>query len=162
MAVILNASTSTGFVQSADTSGVISLQTNGTEALKIDSSGNVLVTTPSGLGYGTGSGGTVTQGAGSGKATAVTLNRPTGRITMDNAALASAATISFFLNNSDIASTDTIIVHPSSGSSAAVNYIVFVGAVAAGSCQICVRNNTAGSLSEALVLNFAVIKGVTA
>jgi hypothetical protein len=37
MAVILNASTSSGFVQSADTSGVITLQNNGTAALSVDS-----------------------------------------------------------------------------------------------------------------------------
>jgi hypothetical protein len=47
MAVILNASTSTGFVQSADTSGEITLQTNGTEAMRIDTSGNLLVGTTS-------------------------------------------------------------------------------------------------------------------
>lgn len=40
MAVILNASTSSGFVQSADTSGVITLQNNGTDALSV-SSGNL-------------------------------------------------------------------------------------------------------------------------
>jgi hypothetical protein len=37
MAVILNASTSSGFVQSADTSGVITLQNNGTSALSVNS-----------------------------------------------------------------------------------------------------------------------------
>lgn len=40
MAVIINASTSTGLVQSADTSGVITLQNNGTNALTV-SSGNL-------------------------------------------------------------------------------------------------------------------------
>ena len=37
MAVILNASTSAGFIQTADTSGVITLQNNGTAALSVDS-----------------------------------------------------------------------------------------------------------------------------
>lgn len=37
MAVTINASTSTGLVQSADTSGVITLQNNGTNAVTIDS-----------------------------------------------------------------------------------------------------------------------------
>jgi hypothetical protein len=37
MAVIINASTSTGLVQSADTSGVITLQNNGTNAVTVDS-----------------------------------------------------------------------------------------------------------------------------
>ena len=38
--VILNASTSSGFVQSADTSGVLTIQNNGTDALTV-SSGNL-------------------------------------------------------------------------------------------------------------------------
>ena len=37
MAVIINASTSTGLVQSADTSGIITLQNNGTNAVTVDS-----------------------------------------------------------------------------------------------------------------------------
>ena len=37
MAVIINANTSTGLVQTADTSGVITLQNNGTNALTVDS-----------------------------------------------------------------------------------------------------------------------------
>ena len=37
MPVTINASTSTGLVQSADTSGVITLQNNGTNALTVDS-----------------------------------------------------------------------------------------------------------------------------
>lgn len=37
MAVTLNASTSSGLVQSADTSGVITLQNNGTNAVTVDS-----------------------------------------------------------------------------------------------------------------------------
>jgi hypothetical protein len=40
MAVIINASTSTGLVQSADTSGVITLQNNGTNAVTV-TSGNL-------------------------------------------------------------------------------------------------------------------------
>ena len=62
-----------------------------TERARIDSSGNVLVTNPAGLGYGTGSGGTVTQATS--KSTTVVLNKPTGQITMNGAALASGAVV---------------------------------------------------------------------
>lgn len=41
MAVILNASTSSGLVTTADNSGQISLQTNGTTAVQIDTSSNL-------------------------------------------------------------------------------------------------------------------------
>jgi hypothetical protein len=40
MAVILNASTSSGFIQTADTSGVLTIQNNGTNALSL-TSGNL-------------------------------------------------------------------------------------------------------------------------
>jgi hypothetical protein len=39
MPVILNASTSTGFVQSADTSGIVQIQSNGTTELTVTSTG---------------------------------------------------------------------------------------------------------------------------
>ena len=47
MASIINASTSSGLVQTADTSGVLQLQTNGTATATIDTSGNVGIGTTS-------------------------------------------------------------------------------------------------------------------
>jgi hypothetical protein len=44
MAVTLNASTTTGLVQSADTSGIIELQNNGTTKLTVNSSGATIPT----------------------------------------------------------------------------------------------------------------------
>jgi hypothetical protein len=41
-------------------------------------------------------------------------------------------------------------------------YSVQCDAVAAGSCRISVGNRSTGPLSEAIVLNFVVIKGVAA
>jgi hypothetical protein len=112
-----------------------------------------------GVGYGTGAGGTVTQSTN--KSTGVTLNKVTGTVTMNNAALAAATTVGFVLTNSAIAATDLVIVNIKSGATAN-SYSVTVGAVSAGSCRIEVRNVSAGELSEALVLSFAVIKGVAA
>ena len=111
-----------------------------------------------GLGYGTGAGGTVTQATS--KSTGVTLNKVCGQITMNGAALAAGASVSFTLTNSTIAATDTVNLNIGSAASAD-SYNVMVTAVAAGSCRIQVQNFSAGSLSEALVLNFAVIKAVT-
>jgi hypothetical protein len=112
-----------------------------------------------GVGYATGAGGTVTQATD--KSTGVTLNKATGQITMNNAALAAGAEVSFTLTNSVIAATDIIVVNIASGGTAGA-YGLSVTAVANGSCQITVTNLSGGSLSEALVLNFAVIKGVAA
>ena len=112
-----------------------------------------------GIGYATGAGGVVTQS--STKATGVTLNKASGQITMNNAALAAAAEVAFTLTNSAIAATDVVVVSVATGGTSA-SYGLSVTAVAAGSCEITVSNWSAGSLSEALVLNFAVIKGVGA
>jgi hypothetical protein len=109
------------------------------------------------FGYGAGAGGTVTQGTD--KATAVTLDTRCGTITMNAAALADATTVSFTLTNSQIAATDVVILnHASAGTAGA--YTLNAQA-AAGSASINVRNVSGGSLSEAIVLRFAVIKATT-
>ena len=111
-----------------------------------------------GIGYGTGAGGTVTQLTD--KATTVILNTATGNITMNAAALAGDTTVSFTLTNSAIAATDLLLIwHVSAGT---VGSYTVTATPAAGSASIVVRNVTAGSLSEAIVLKFAVFKAVTA
>jgi hypothetical protein len=110
------------------------------------------------IGYATGAGGTVTQGTS--KATAVTLNKVVGEITLHGAALAGVAIVSFTLTNTLIAATDVLILnHASVGT---VGGYAFQAQCAAGSAVINVQNNTAGSLSEAIVIRFALIKGVVA
>jgi hypothetical protein len=110
-----------------------------------------------GVGYATGAGGTVTQATS--KSTGVTLNKCCGEITLNGAALASATVVSFVLTNSAIAATDNIILnHTATGTFGAY---LLNGRCAAGSATIDVRNVTAGSLSEAIVIRFTVLKGVT-
>lgn len=113
-----------------------------------------------GIGYAAGAGGTVTQAIS--KSTGVTLNKISGAITMNNASLASSTAVSFTLTNSTISATDVVLVSVKSGVTTGGSYSVIVDAVANGSCRISVFNCTAGSLSEAIVINFAVIKAVTA
>ena len=117
---------------------------------------NVLSTTT--LGYKAGSGGTVTQGTD--KGTAVTLNKISGEIVMNAAALADDASVAFTLTNSTIAATDVVIVNVASGVAVAGSYQVTVGAVAAGSCSISVLNVSGASRTDTIKLNFAVIKAV--
>lgn len=134
---------------------------NSVEVLRIGTTKEVLVANPAGLGYGTGAGGTVTQATS--KSTAVTLNKPCGQITMHNAALAAGASVYFSLVNSIIGSADTLAVHPVFFTGTAGNeYEAWVSYLVAGQAVIGVRNNTAGSRSDPLILNFAVIKGATA
>ena len=109
-------------------------------------------------GYITGEGGTVAQATS--KATAVTLNKKCGQITMDAAALASATTVSFTLTNSTIAATDLLVLNHVSGGTAG-SYLLNAQC-GAGSVSINVRNITAGALAEAIVIGFAVVKAVIA
>ena len=132
-----------------------------TQLFAIDSSGNVLVTSSGGgLGYGTGAGGTVTQLTS--KGTAVTLNKPCGQITMNNAALAAGAEIGFVVNNTLVGGNDTIIVTQSGFAINTNNYQIRCAATATNSFVISVKNLSAISLSDALVINFTVIKGANA
>jgi len=109
-------------------------------------------------GYITGEGGTVTQATS--KSTGVTLNKKCGQITLNGAALAANTTVSFTLTNSTIAATDLLVLnHVSAGTAGSYALNAQAGA---GSASINVRNITAGSLSEAIVIGFAVIKAVTA
>lgn len=111
-----------------------------------------------GIGYVTGAGGTVTQLTS--KSTGVTLNKVCGAITMNNASLAAATIVSFVLTNSAIAAGDLLVLNHKSGGTPG-SYTLNARA-AAGSATIDVRNNTAGALSEAIVISYAVIKSVTA
>ena len=117
-------------------------------------------TTTTGLGFYTGAGGTVTQGSGSGKATAFTLDKMCGEITTDVASLTHQTVVSATWTNSKIAATDVVIInHKSGGTVGAYTFNVSCGA---GTATLYIRNNqTAGSLSDILVLSFVVIKGVT-
>jgi hypothetical protein len=112
-----------------------------------------------GIGYATGAGGAQTQGTS--KATTVTSNTICGAITMHAAELAAGATVGFQLTNSAIAATDVVIVSIKSGGTNS-SYRTQVAAVGAGSCRIELTNTTGGALSEAVVLNFTVIKAVAA
>lgn len=110
-----------------------------------------------GLGYGTGAGGTVTQATS--KTTTVTLNKPTGRITLNNSALGASSVASFQFNNSIFADTDQMIFRVAGGALDNSNYIVYAHGGTAGSAVVAVRNLSAGSLSEAIAVDFAIIKG---
>jgi len=109
------------------------------------------------IGYSAAAQGSVTQAATSGKATAVTLNKSAGQITMDNATLNAATNVAFTLTNSTIGAKDVIIFNVAGGNATPGTYNVFTSTHTAGSATVVLRNISAGPLSEAVVLNFAVI-----
>ena len=117
-----------------------------------------LDTATTGLGFYTGAGGEVIQGPGSGKSTTFTLNKMCGEITTDGAVLNAATIVSATWNNSLIAATDVVIINHKSGGTMG-SYTINV-ACGAGTATLSIRNNTASNLTDTLVLNFVVIKGV--
>lgn len=107
------------------------------------------------LGYTAAAQGAVTQLTS--KATAVTLNSSAGRITLNNAALAAQTNVSFTMNNSFISANDALIVTISGGATIE-SYNCWVNSLGAGTASITLRNITAAtSLSEAVIINFALI-----
>ncbi len=113
-----------------------------------------------GIGYATGAGLAATQS--SNKSTTVTNGDPStcGTITMNNAALNAGVIVSFTFTNAAIAATDVLALNHVSGGT--VGSYTLNAQAAAGSATINVRNNTAGNLSEAIVIQWALIKGVAA
>ena len=125
----------------------------------LTSSGSIFSNSPTaGIGYATGSGGTVTQGVTKGNG--VTLNAINGQITMNSASLSSGAIIQFTLTNSAISATDLVLVNHCSGGT--LGAYSFATTPAAGSATIFVHNLSSVTLSEPIVLQFAVIKSVIA
>ena len=106
------------------------------------------------FGYTADAQGTVTQATS--KSTAVTLDKSAGQITMNNAALASVTNVTFTLNNSFISANDILILNVSGGATSGA-YNCWVSGLSAGSASITLRNISGGSLSEAVVINFALI-----
>lgn len=106
------------------------------------------------LGYTAAAQGAVTQQTN--KSTAVTVNKSAGQITMNNATLNAATNVTFTLNNSTISANDVVVLSVASGATAGA-YNCWISSKATGSCTITVRNISGGNLSEAIVINFAVI-----
>lgn len=107
------------------------------------------------LGYTTAAQGTVTQLTS--KSTAVTLNKSAGQITMNNASLATATNATFTLNNTYLSNNDTVILTIAGGQATPGSYNVFANSVGTGTVSITLRNISGGTLSEAVVINFAII-----
>lgn len=107
------------------------------------------------LGYAAAAQGTVTQATS--KSTGVTINKSAGQITMNNAALGATTNVAFTMTNSTISAKDVVVVNVAGGVASNETYNCWVSGHAAGSCTFVLRNISGGSLSEAVVLNFAVI-----
>jgi len=124
----------------------------------VNGSGGISLTDGGTVGYGTGAGGTVAQSGN--KSGGVTLNKPSGQITMQNTNLAADTTVNFVLTNSTIAANDLLIINQTSTANS--GGYVFNAICNTGNANIAVRNIMAATAGDAIVLRFAVIKGATA
>lgn len=122
--------------------------------VQIDINGNVAVIGGGVLGYGSGTGGTVVQATN--RTTAVTLNKPTGEITLVSAA-GTATVQSFTVNNSLVTATDHPRVIQKSGADL---YEIYVTNVSAGSFRVSFRT-TGGTTTEQPVFMFDIAKGAS-
>ena len=115
--------------------------------------GGILANGLSGIGYATGAGLAVTQITS--RTTGVTINAPTGAITLVSAA-GSTTFQTFTVTNSTVAATDVIKVSQKSGTD---KYAIWVTAVAAGSFDLTFAT-LSGTTTEQPVFNFVVIKAI--
>ena len=110
------------------------------------------------IGYALAGQGSVTQETS--KSTGVTLNASMGRITTNGATLNTLTNVTFTLTNSLISVKDVIILNVSSGATSGA-YNCWISSMSAGTCTITLRNISGGNLSEAVVINFAIIHGAS-
>jgi hypothetical protein len=147
--------TGTGSLVFATSPALVTPDIGAATGTSLTATGTIVSTGTSGVGYGTGAGGAVTQGTS--RTTGVTINKTSGAITLFSAA-GSATAATFTVTNSTVAETDVIILNQKSGTDL---YDLKVTAVAAGSFNI-TFNTTGGTTTEQPVFNFAVIKAVAA
>lgn len=107
------------------------------------------------LGWGAGGGGFVTQLTS--KSTSVTLNAYSGVIQTNNAALLAGTTVSFLLTCLCNAN-DVVVVSLQNGTPDSYNIWTSNNSLGANQQRIYIKNISAGTLSEALNINFAVIR----
>ena len=114
----------------------------------------LVTTTGNGIGYATGSGGVVIQS--SSRTTGVTLNKPSGLITLFSTTMANTTSNTFIFTNSTIAANDFILLNHFSGGTLG-NY-TFASNTSAGQANVTIRS-VATVPAEAPVIQFVVIKG---
>lgn len=148
-----------GITNAATLPAAALLQEVATNLMLGPSAGNMLSASATAVwGYTTGAGSTVTQA--SNKTTAVTINKPVGNIVTSNAAMNNATNATFTVSNSLVAATDVPLVAVGAGTTG--SYRVSVSQVGAGTFDITLNNFSAVSLTEAVTVNFSLLKGVIA
>lgn len=108
-----------------------------------------------GLNAGQGYGGAVTQATN--KGTGVTLNKAAGLITMNGAALAAGATVSFQVSSIYSGANTIALLQIISGGTVGA-YSIWTQSVSSGQFLVYIKNISAGSLSEAFVISMMLVQ----
>ena len=148
--------TGTGLLVFATSPTLITPVIGAATGTSLSTTGNQVITGTGKQGYAVGAGGGVLQATS--KATTVILDKSCGQITMNAAALAASTTVTFALTNSTVEAGDIIVMNHISGGT--LGAYTFNASCGIGTANINVRNVSLGSLSEAVVLRFAVLKVV--
>jgi len=157
--VVASGAISGSSVSATSYTGTTADFTGAATAESVTASGAIRSSGTGGIGYATGAGGAVVQATS--KVTAFTLSKTCGTIQFAADALGADTTSGGTVwTNTTIAATDVVVFTHSSGGTLGAYSIACTPA--SGSATIYIRNNTPGSLSEAPIFRFAVIKGVVA
>jgi hypothetical protein len=156
LAAVLTDETGTGAAVFANTPTLVTPVIGAATGTSLSTTGNQVITGTGKQGYAVGAGGGVLQATS--KATTVILDKSCGQITMNAAALAASTTVTFALTNSTVEAGDIIVMNHISGGT--LGAYTFNASCGIGTANINVRNVSLGSLSDAVVLRFAVLKVV--
>ena len=128
-------------------------------ATTVTASTSVLSNGSGGVGYSTGAGAAVTQLTSRTTATPTTGAKPAGAITLFTTTATVGTWFSFTVPNTGIAVTDTVVL---SVRGATNTYVAFVSAITAATSFQVTMASVAGTASDTPIVNFAIIKAVSA
>lgn len=143
-----------GIVLSTAASGTAGNAITWTDHITVKDAAGVLFKSGIPFGYGAGSGGTVTQATS--RTTGVTLNKPSGQITLFST-VGSTTFSTFTVTNSTVTTSDVVVASQRSGTDL---YYILVTAIGSGSFNLSCAT-TGGTTNEAPKIDFVVIKGAT-
>jgi hypothetical protein len=125
----------------------------------VAASTSVLSSGSGGVGYSTGSGAAVTQLTSRTTAAPTTGAKPAGAITLFTTTAVVGTYFSFTVPNTGIAATDTVVL---SVRGATNTYVAFVSAITAATSFQVTMASVAGTASDTPIVNYAIIKAVSA
>jgi hypothetical protein len=125
----------------------------------VTASTSILSTGAGGIGYATGAGVAVTQLTSRTTTTPTTGAKTTGAVTLFTAAAVVGTYFTFTVPNTAIAATDTVVLTVRSATN---TYVAFCAFITAATSFTITMASVAGVASDTPIVNFAIIKGVSA